>query len=120
MNQIKGLLQRRFVGAFLYSMRGFKACFIHEEAFRVEVTLAIFMIPFALWWGDTGLEKALMVATVMLVMIVELLNTGIEAAIDRIGLERAELSGRAKDVGSAAVFMSMSMVVIVWSLVLFF
>ena len=103
----------------MYSIQGFKACYANEEAFRVEVFLAVFLIPLGLWFGDGAVEKVLMVAPVLLVLIVELLNSAVEAAIDRIGPERSELSGRAKDQGSAAVLLSMLMTVIIWAVILF-
>ncbi len=114
-----GLLKRRLGDAFVYSLRGLKACFIHEEAFRVEVALAAILIPLGAWLGDGGVEKALLVVSVLLVMIVELLNSAVEAAIDRIGPERSELSARAKDQGSAAVLLAMLTVGLVWGLILF-
>lgn len=115
---IKGLLRRRLVDAFLYSLRGLKACYRYEEAFRVEVALGLVLIPLGLWLGENSAEKAILAASVLLVMIVELLNSAVEAAIDRISLEHAELSGRAKDLGSAAVLLSMAVVVLVWALLL--
>ncbi|MFA5631161.1 MAG: diacylglycerol kinase [Porticoccaceae bacterium] len=116
---MSGLLRRRLVNALGYSLRGLRACYRYEEAFRVEVALAVVLVPLGLWLGDGAVEKALLVGSVMMVMIVELLNSAVEAAIDRIGLEHAELSGRAKDLGSAAVFMSMWLVALVWGLLLF-
>jgi len=117
-DQVRGLLIRRLVGALGYSMKGLKACFIHEEAFRVEVALALVLIPLGMILGDDGVEKALLVGSVVIVLIVELLNSAVEAAIDRIGPERSELSGRAKDQGSAAVLVSMLLVATVWALLL--
>ena len=105
--------------AFRYSLDGLRAAFRHEDAFRQEVMLAALMIPLALLMPASGLGKALMIASVMLVMIVELLNSAIEAAIDRISLDRHMLSKRAKDIGSAAVMLSLLNVLIVWGLVLF-
>ncbi|MDX1518624.1 MAG: diacylglycerol kinase [Gammaproteobacteria bacterium] len=101
-------------------MQGIKAAFINEAAFRQELFLTIILLPVGLWLGETGLEKAVLVGSLLLVLIVELLNTGIEAAIDRIGPERHELSGIAKDIGSASVFMSLLNVVVVWVLVILF
>ncbi|MGD9661021.1 MAG: diacylglycerol kinase [Porticoccaceae bacterium] len=119
MNSVKGLLKRRLVGALTYSVKGLKACYIHEEAFRLEVALSVVLIPLGLWLGSDGVERALLVGSVMLILIVELLNSAVEAAIDRIGLEHAELSGRAKDLGSAAVLLSVTLLVLVWGLLLF-
>ncbi|MCG8429492.1 MAG: diacylglycerol kinase [Chromatiales bacterium] len=112
----KGL--KRLVNAFFYSVAGFRACFHHEEAFRQEVFALIVMIPLGLWLGDTGVERALLVASLLLVPLTELLNSAIEAAIDRFGGELHELSGRAKDIGSAAVFLSIVIAATVWFLVL--
>ncbi|MGZ8244204.1 diacylglycerol kinase [Methylomagnum sp.] len=108
----------RINAAFLNSMKGFKAAWQSEEAFRQEVYLLAVAFPLGLYLGKTGLEKALLVGSVLLVLIVELLNTGIEIVVDRIGFERHELSGRAKDVGSAAVLLSLLAAGLVWLLVL--
>ena len=109
---------RRLINAFGYSLEGFKAAFKHEDAFRQEVFLAIVLIPLALFLGKTPIEKALMIASVILVMIVELLNSAIEAAVDHTSTEHHALAKRAKDIGSAAVFCALSIVFVVWSLVL--
>lgn len=108
----------RIIAAFFNSMQGFKASWVHEEAFRQEVYLFVVAAPLALWLGETSLEKALLVGSLLLVLIVELLNTGIEIVVDRISFERHELSGRAKDVGSAAVLLSLLLAGIVWMAVL--
>lgn len=110
---------KRLIHAFNYSMAGFKACFEHEEAFRQEVFALFVLIPIGLWLGDTGVEKAMLVGALLIVPIVELLNSGIEAVVDRVGTEKHELSGRAKDIGSAAVFLSIVFVVVVWGLILY-
>jgi diacylglycerol kinase (ATP) len=110
---------RRVWNAFFYSIDGLRAAYTHEDAFRQEVWLAILLIPAALFLPATALGKALMIASVLLVLIVELLNSAVEAAIDRISLERHRLSKRAKDIGSAAVMLALANVVIVWGLVLF-
>jgi diacylglycerol kinase (ATP) len=110
----------RLFHAFGYSFQGLRAAFVNEAAFRQEVILAIVFIPLGLWLGATGLERALLVGSVLLVMIVELLNSGIEAVVDRLGDEHHELSGRAKDTGSAAVLFSLVNAVAVWILILFF
>jgi diacylglycerol kinase (ATP) len=109
---------RRLINAFGYSIEGFKAAFKHEDAFRQEVFLAIVLIPLALYLGKTSIEKALMIASVLLVMIVELLNSAIEAAVDHTSTEHHALAKRAKDIGSAAVFFAIAIVLVVWSLVL--
>lgn len=114
----KGL--KRVVNAFFFSLKGFKATYQNEEAFRQELFLSVFLIPLGLWLGQTGLEKALLITVILLVLIVELLNTGIEVVVDRFGGEQHELSGMAKDIGSAAVLMSLLNVIVVWVLVLIF
>ena len=112
----KGL--QRLLNAFRFSMNGFKACFRYEEAFRQEVFLLIPMFPLALWLGETPVERALLVGSLLLVPIVELLNSAIEANVDRVGYERHELSARAKDIASAAVFSSIGTLSVVWAIVL--
>ena len=110
---------KRLLLATGHSWRGLKAAFRHEAAFRQELALAVVMIPLGVWLGKTPVERALLLGSVLLVLIVELLNSGIEAVVDRVGLELHELSGLAKDMGSAAVFVSLVNVVVVWGLVLF-
>jgi diacylglycerol kinase (ATP) len=110
---------RRLVLAFLNSWKGFRGAFEAEAAFRQEVALALVLIPLGFWLGDTPIEKVLLVGSVLFVLIVELLNTGIETVVDRIGLERHALSGLAKDVGSAAVLLSFVVLLLVWGLLLF-
>ena len=110
---------RRLVLAFVNSWKGFKGAFRFEAAFRQEVALAVVLLPLGVVAGqDTGIEKALLVGSVLLVLIVELLNTGIETVVDRIGLERHELSGLAKDVGSTAVLLSFAVLVVIWGFLL--
>lgn len=101
-----------------YSLKGLRSCYRHESAFRQEVAVSLVVVPLGLWLGEGGVEKALLVSSWMLVLIVELLNSAVEAAIDRFGPERHKLSGRAKDVASAAVFVSISMALLVWGLIL--
>lgn len=108
----------RMIYAFGYSMQGFKACFRAEEAFRQELFLLLFLAPLGLWLGETPVERALLMACLLLVLVVELLNSAIEASVDRVGLESHELSGRAKDIASAAVFMSMTLAGVTWGLIL--
>jgi diacylglycerol kinase (ATP) len=110
---------QRLLNAVGYSLHGFTSAFRHEEAFRQETLLAAVMIPLALVLHVSGTGKAMMVASVVLVLIVELLNSAIEAAVDRISLDQHRLSKRAKDIGSAAVFLSLMNVAAVWALVLF-
>jgi diacylglycerol kinase (ATP) len=109
---------RRFVLAFVNSWKGFKGAFRFEAAFRQEVALAVVLLPLGAWLGANGVEKALLVSSVLLVLIVELLNTGIETVVDRIGLERHDLSGLAKDVGSTAVLLSFAVLSVVWGFIL--
>ena len=108
----------RIVNAAGYSWAGLTAAFRHEDAFRQESVLALLLIPLALYLGETGIERALMVAAVLGVLIVELLNSALEAAVDRISLEHHLLIKRAKDMGSAAVMIALVNVVAVWALVL--
>ncbi len=107
----------RIVAAAGYSYSGLKAAFYSEAAFRQELLLCIVLMPLALWIGNSGIEWALLLGSLFIVLIVELLNSAIEAVVDRIGHEHNELSGRAKDVASAAVFVSLVNVAVVWGLV---
>src|SRR5262245_47107203 len=109
---------RRLFLAFVNSWKGFKGAFRFEAAFRQEVALAVVLIPAGVWLGKSGIERALLVGSVLLVLIVELLNTGIETVVDRIGLERHELSGLAKDVGSTAVLLSFALLAVIWGFIL--
>ena len=109
----------RLYRALGYSIRGIRAAFRKEPAFRQEVFLSLLLVPLAFWLGGSGVEKALLVFSLLLVLITELLNSGIEAVVDRFGSERHELSGRAKDLGSAAVLLALINAVVTWSLVLF-
>lgn len=110
---------RRVIYALGYSMKGLKACYESEEAFRQEILVLVALLPLALWLGATPVEQALLVGSLLVVPIVELLNSAIEANVDRVGMERHELAGRAKDIASAAVFMSIALSVVVWGLILF-
>ncbi len=116
-SQNKGL--KRLLMASVYSWQGICAAYRHEEAFRQEIWACLILIPLGLYLGEGGVEKALLVASVLLVPLVEILNSAIEAAIDRFGGEQHELSGRAKDMGSAAVAIALLLVGLVWFLVLF-
>ena len=110
----------RLIKASQYSWQGICAAWRHEEAFRIEICLCLVLIPLGLYLGATGLEKALLVATVILVPLIEILNSALEAVVDRLGEEQHELSGRAKDMGSAAVAFALVLAGVVWVLVLFF
>jgi len=108
----------RMFRAFRTSMMGLTGACREEAAFRQELVLAVVVIPLGLWLGQNGVERALLIAPMFLVLIVELINSAIEATVDRIGLERHKLSGLAKDIGSAAVLMSLLLLAAVWLLVL--
>ena len=110
---------RRIWNALFYSFDGLKAAYRHEDAFRQEVWLALVLIPVALFLPVSGIGKALMMASVLMVLIVELLNSAVEATVDRVSLEHHRLAKRAKDIGSAAVLFSLINVAVVWLLVLF-
>jgi diacylglycerol kinase (ATP) len=109
---------RRLMNAFGYSLDGFKAAFKHEDAFRQEVFLAMVLIPLALYVTPEAIQRILMIGSVLLVLIVELLNSAVEAVVDRVSIERHALAKRAKDIGSAAVFVALVNVVITWTLIL--
>lgn len=108
---------KRLINATSYSMKGFKAAWQNEEAFRQESILMLIMCPAAFWLGENLTQIALLLMTCFIVVITELLNSAIEAIVDRVGTEKHELSGRAKDMGSAAVLVSLAITVIVWSLI---
>lgn len=108
----------RIWNAFFYSLDGVKAALKHEHAFRQEVLITLVLVPVALLSSASGVGKALMIASVLLVLIVELLNSALEAVVDRISLENHDLSKRGKDMGSAAVMLSLLNVIVVWALVL--
>jgi len=110
---------RRLWNAFHYSLAGFKAAYQNEDAFRQESLLAAVLIPLALCLPAGGVGKALMIGSVLLVLVVELLNSAVEATVDRISLEDHQLAKRAKDIGSAAVLLSLVNLAVVWALVLF-
>jgi diacylglycerol kinase (ATP) len=107
----------RIVHAFFNSCAGLSDAWRHESAFRQETLLAAIFVPAAFWLPVTAAEKAVLIASVLLVMIVELLNTGVEVAIDRISFEHNSLSKRAKDIGSAAVFVALVLMAVVWGLI---
>ena len=101
-----------------YSAAGFKAAWKNEAAFRQELALFILLAPLGVWLGRDGVERSLLVGSLMLVLLVELLNSAVEAVVNRVGRDRHELSGQAKDVASAAVFVSLLIVMLVWTLIL--
>lgn len=108
----------RVVNACGYSLQGLSAAFRNEQAFRQEALLVALLIPLALWLDVSGLAKAALIGSLILVLIVELLNSAIEAAVDRISLDRHALAKRAKDMGSAAVFLSLVNAGLIWGVVL--
>lgn len=108
----------RLIAAARYSFAGLISAFRSEEAFRLECIALLVLTPLAFVLGDNRIEVVLMIASVMLLLIVELLNTAVEAVVDRIGAEYHELSRQAKDIGSAAVFVCMALVAVVWALLL--
>ena len=109
----------RVLSALKYSSQGLQAQWKHEAAFRQEVCLFLISLPFAIWFGDSGLERALLIFSVGMVLIVETLNSSVEAVVDRISHEHHELSGRAKDLGSAAVMLALFFAAVVWLVILF-
>ena len=108
----------RILLATKWSLQGLRAAWLHESSFRLEVYLMVVLAPLGLWLGDTGVERVLLVGSGLLVLSIELLNSAIEAVIERYGPEHHELAGRAKDMGSAAVFVLMMNVLLTWGLVL--
>lgn len=108
----------RILKATVWSMQGLRAAWLHESSFRLEVYLCAVLAPIGCWLGRSGIERALLVGSLLLVLSVELLNSAIEAVIARFGDEFHVLSGRAKDMGSAAVFVVMMNVLLVWGLIL--
>ena len=109
---------KRIINAFGFSLLGLQAAFKNESAFRQELALCVILIPASFWLGQTAVERVLLIGALLLVLIVELINSAIEAIVDRIGSEHHELSGRAKDIGSAAVLISLINSTIIWGLIL--
>lgn len=108
---------KRIAWATYYSYRGIKAAWKYESAFRQEFTLMMFMLPLAFWLGQSIEHYILLIGSCLLVVIIELLNSAIEAVVDRIGPEHHKLSGQAKDMGSAAVFFGLCLVILTWGLI---
>ena len=109
---------KRLFNAFKYSVAGTLAAFKHEDAFRQEVILSVILIPLAIYLGQAVIEQALMIGSILLIIIVELLNSSVEATVDRISIKRHKLAKRAKDIGSAAVFFSLVNASVIWFLIL--
>ena len=107
----------RIINAFGYSIKGIRAALQHESAFRQEAFLFFVLLPIAIWLGRDWLDYILLIGSLLLVLIVELLNSAVEAVVDRISNDYSELAGRAKDMGSAAVFISLANVVFIWALI---
>ena len=116
MKDMRGL--RRIILATRYSVQGLVAAVKGEAAFRQELALAIVLVPLGIWLGEDGTQRALLAGSVLLVLMVELLNSAVEAAVDRISEERHPLAKRAKDLGSAAVMLSLAAAALVWLLIL--
>ncbi len=108
---------KRIANAFFYSLSGLQLAYVHEHAFRQELLLAVILLPIACVVSVAPVERVLLIGTVLLVLIVELLNSSIEAAVDRIGFETHHLAKRAKDIGSAAVFLALVLLGVTWLLV---
>jgi len=108
---------RRIINATSFSMAGFRAAWREEASFRQEVLLCVVLVPAGLWLGETAVERVLLIGSCWLVLIVELLNSGIEAVVDRVGVEHHRLSGQAKDLGSAAVMLSLVLALLIWALI---
>ena len=117
MGEAKDTIIAHIIKAFIWSMAGIKAAWKNEQAFRWEAAIVLLMMPVGLWIGRTAVEWALLIASAMSILITELLNSAVEAVVDRIGPERHELSKRAKDLGSAAAFISMITAAVVWGLI---
>ena len=109
---------KRLLSACTYSAQGFNACYKSEAAFRLEAWLAVVLLPLGYWLGESAIEKMLLITPIFVVLIVEMLNSALEAVVDRIGIEKHELSGFAKDVASAAVALSLILFLVTWSIIL--
>lgn len=105
--------------AFGYSLKGLKAAITYEEAFRLELIAVVIMLPLAFVLGRSPREYAMLIGCLLLVLIVELINSAIEAIVDRVSVEHHELSGRAKDIGSAAVMLTLVNVAVIWGFILY-
>ena len=117
MGKAKESVLRHIGHAFVWSAAGLKSAWKNELAFRTEAMVIIILIPLGVWLGESATERALLIASCLLILIVELLNSALEAVVDRISTEHHELSGRAKDMGSAAAFLAMLTAGIIWALI---
>ena len=113
----KGLI--RILDAFAFSVKGYKAAYKYEESFRIEVGFGLLLFPLGFWLGDSAMERIVLILPLIIVLVAELLNSGLEAAIDRISTEPHALSGRAKDLGSAACFTAQMSVFLIWGMMLY-
>ena len=111
---------KRLINAFGYSLSGFKVAFAKEDAFRQEVFLSIILVTVAILISNSSIELVLLIGSTLLVPIIELLNSAIEATVDRVSLDKHPLAKRAKDIGSAAVFLSLVNLVATWSIIIFY
>ena len=118
MTRDKPVGMTRLLRAFAYSFQGFQHAWREEAAFRQEVSLALIVVPLGLYWGHSGVERALLVSPMLMILIVEMLNSAIEAVVDRWGSDRHPLAGIAKDMGSAAVMLSFILLGTVWLIIL--
>ena len=118
MNKVQAEI-KRIIKAFGYSFQGIKATYKSEAAFRIEIVFFIIFLPLGLYLGETNIEKAVLVGSLFIVLLAEVVNSAIEAVVDRISTEQHPLAGRAKDMGSAAVLISLVMVLTVWGIILF-
>lgn len=109
---------KRFINSILFSIAGLKAAWVYEEAFRLYVVIFIVALPLVFWLGESNAEKLILIASILWILIVELVNSAIEAVVDRVGVEYHELAGRAKDLGSAAVMLSIFMAIVSWLVIL--
>ena len=119
MGEAKEPVLRHIINALIWSAAGIKTAWQNELAFRVETITIMIMMPVGIWLGRSAAERALLIASCLLILVAELLNSAVESVVDRIGTEHHELSGRAKDMGSAAAFFSMLTAAIVWGLIAF-
>lgn len=115
-NEATGI--RRIISAFRFSIQGLKSCYQSETAFKQEVWAAILLVPLSFWVTTVSTERVLLILPIFIVLIIELINTAVESLVDRVGSEYHELSGKAKDLGSAAVWLSLLLVILTWSIIL--
>ncbi|KGJ92068.1 diacylglycerol kinase [Colwellia psychrerythraea] len=118
-NKPNGMGLSRILKATRCSMLGIQAAYKHESAFRQELCLCLLLLPVSLFIANSGMQLALLIGSLILLLLVEVINSAIEAVVDRIGLEHHELSGRAKDLGSAAVFLAIVIGMVIWAGVIF-